>query len=165
MAPSLLRLAAAATTALLTTSASAASCARPPRLGAVASETSICSQVGVDILRVHHGNAVDAAVATVLCNGVVAMYHSGIGGGSFALVRSAKGEYEFIDFREVAPAAATEDMYAKDENLSLYGGLARYVILYVSLSPWCSICVIQHDPKLTMSISSMTAVSLASSAA
>jgi len=127
MAPSLLRLAAAATTALLTTSASAASCARPPRLGAVASETSICSQVGVDILRVHHGNAVDAAVATVLCNGVVAMYHSGIGGGSFALVRSAKGEYEFIDFREVAPAAATEDMYAKDENLSLYGGLASGV--------------------------------------
>ena len=27
------------------------------------------------------------------------------------LVRSSNGSYEFIDFRETAPAAATEDMY------------------------------------------------------
>lgn len=95
-----------------------------PKLGAVASETTICSNVGIDILK-KGGNAVDAAVATVICNGVVAMYHSGPGGGSFAVVRSPEGEYEFIDFREQAPAAATEDMYEEDENLSLYGGMAR----------------------------------------
>lgn len=34
------------------------------------------------------------------------MYHSGVGGGGFMTVRSAKGEYEFIDFREMAPGAA-----------------------------------------------------------
>ena len=34
------------------------------------------------------------------------MYHSGVGGGGFMTVRSPKGEYEFIDFREMAPGAA-----------------------------------------------------------
>jgi gamma-glutamyltranspeptidase/glutathione hydrolase len=53
------------------------------------------------------------------------MYHSGIGGGGFALVRSANGSYEMIDFRETAPAAATEDMYDGNYNGSLIGGLAR----------------------------------------
>lgn len=42
------------------------------------------------------------------------------------LVRAPNGTYEFIDFRETAPAAAFEDMYAEDEDLSIYGGLARY---------------------------------------
>ena len=53
------------------------------------------------------------------------MYHSGIGGGGFMLVRSPNGSYEFIDFRETAPAASFEDMYKNNVNASLYGGLAR----------------------------------------
>lgn len=53
------------------------------------------------------------------------MYHSGIGGGGFMLVRSPKGSYEFIDFRETAPAAAFEDMYYKNAEASIHGGLAR----------------------------------------
>ena len=40
-------------------------------------------------------------------------------------VRSSNGSYEFIDFRETAPAAAFQDMYNENANLSLYGGLAR----------------------------------------
>lgn len=58
------------------------------------------------------------------------MYHSGLGGGGFALVRSEHGDYEFIDFRETAPAAAFETMYSpplSNSNLSLYGGLASGV--------------------------------------
>lgn len=43
------------------------------------------------------------------------------------LVRSSNGSYEFIDFRETAPAAAFEDMYKNNENASLYGGLASGV--------------------------------------
>lgn len=54
------------------------------------------------------------------------MYHSGIGGGGFMLVRSPNGTYEFIDFRETAPAAAFQDMYNNNTDASLYGGLARY---------------------------------------
>lgn len=39
-------------------------------LGAVASESSICSTIGVNILR-QGGNAADAMVATVLCVGTI----------------------------------------------------------------------------------------------
>lgn len=55
------------------------------------------------------------------------MYHSGLGGGGFMTVRSANGSYEFIDFRETAPAAAFKDMYVNDTDASLYGGLASGV--------------------------------------
>jgi len=46
------------------------------------------------------------------------------------LVRSKDGNYELIDFREMAPAAAFETMYSpplSNSNLSLYGGLASGV--------------------------------------
>lgn len=95
-----------------------------PKLGAVASSSNICSSIGTRLLQ-DGGNAVDATVGTVLCVGVVSMYHSGIGGGGFALVRAPNGTYEYVDFRETAPAAAFEDMYKNDSMLSLLGGLAR----------------------------------------
>ncbi|CRK14222.1 hypothetical protein BN1708_011100 [Verticillium longisporum] len=91
--------------------------------GAVASENMECSRIGRDLLRLG-GNAIDAMVGTQLCVGVTSMYHSGIGGGGFALVRTADGEYETIDFRETAPAAATQDMYNDDVHASIEGGLA-----------------------------------------
>jgi len=43
------------------------------------------------------------------------------------IVRSANGSYEFIDFRETAPAAAFENMYKNNEDASLVGGLASGV--------------------------------------
>ncbi|KAI1271276.1 gamma-glutamyltransferase 1 [Xylaria sp. FL0933] len=97
-----------------------------PKLGAVASESSVCSEIGIDVLK-KGGNAADALVATQFCIGVIGMYHSGIGGGGFMLVRSCEGKYEFIDFRETAPAAAFQDMYNNNTALSLYGGLASGV--------------------------------------
>ncbi|KAI9870339.1 MAG: hypothetical protein M1823_008771, partial [Watsoniomyces obsoletus] len=51
----------------------------------------------------------------------------GVGGGGFMLVRAPNGTHEFIDFRETAPAAATEDMYSEDIDLSVFGGLASGV--------------------------------------
>ncbi|RDW79988.1 putative gamma-glutamyltranspeptidase 1 [Coleophoma cylindrospora] len=95
-------------------------------LGAVASESSVCSEIGIDILK-EGGNAADALVATQFCVGVIGMYHSGIGGGGFMTVRAANGSYEFIDFREMAPAAAFQDMYVNNTAASLYGGLASGV--------------------------------------
>lgn len=47
-----------------------------PRLGAVASEASECSTIGIDLLKVG-GTAADALVGTVICVGVIGMYHSG----------------------------------------------------------------------------------------
>ena len=43
------------------------------------------------------------------------------------IVRDHSGNYEAIDFRETAPAASFEDMYKKDINLSIFGGLAAGV--------------------------------------
>ncbi|KAF2769263.1 gamma-glutamyltranspeptidase-like protein [Teratosphaeria nubilosa] len=95
-------------------------------LGAVASESSICSQIGIDVLKAG-GNAADSMVATTFCVGVIGMYHSGIGGGGFALIRDKNGEYEFIDFRESAPAASTQDMFVghvdNSTNLGLKSGV------------------------------------------
>lgn len=96
------------------------------KLGAVASEKTQCSQIGTDLL-LAGGNAADAAVGTTFCVGVLGMVHSGLGGGGFMLVRAPDGAYEYIDFRETAPAAAFEDMYKDNVNQSLYGGLASGV--------------------------------------
>jgi gamma-glutamyltranspeptidase len=46
------------------------------QLGAVASESDICSRIGTDLLK-RGGNAADAMVGTTVCVGVVGMYHSG----------------------------------------------------------------------------------------
>ncbi len=63
------------------------------------------------------GNAVDAAVATGLTLGVVDGHNSGIGGGSFFVIRAADGSVTCIDGREMAPAKASRDMYVIDGKL------------------------------------------------
>ncbi|KAL9543337.1 hypothetical protein MBANPS3_008159 [Mucor bainieri] len=70
------------------------------------------------------GTAVDSAIASALCIGVINSFATGIGGGGFMLIRDANGEYDFIDFRETAPSASTEDMYAGNGTLSQVTGLA-----------------------------------------
>ncbi|KAI2616271.1 gamma-glutamyltranspeptidase [Hypoxylon sp. NC1633] len=93
------------------------------RRGAVASESRVCSQIGIDLLA-KGGNAIDAWVGTQLCVGVIGMYHSGLGGGGFALIRDSKGNYTVIDYREAAPSAAFEDMYRGNVLGSVFGGLS-----------------------------------------
>ncbi|HEY6001723.1 MAG TPA: gamma-glutamyltransferase [Anaeromyxobacter sp.] len=87
--------------------------AASPR-GAVASAHPMASEVGASVLRAG-GNAVDAAVATAFALGVVENDKSGLGGGGFALVYVARErKVHAIDFREVAPLAATSDMFVRD---------------------------------------------------
>ena len=76
----------------------------------VASVHELASRAGVEMLR-SGGNAVDAAVATGFALAVVHPQAGNLGGGGFLLLRSANGNTHFIDFREKAPAAATENMY------------------------------------------------------
>src|SRR6202000_638379 len=76
----------------------------------VASQHELASRAGVDILQAG-GNAVDAAVATGFALAVVHPMAGNIGGGGFMLIRAHDGETHFIDFRETAPARATEKMY------------------------------------------------------
>jgi gamma-glutamyltranspeptidase/glutathione hydrolase/leukotriene-C4 hydrolase len=40
------------------------------------------------------------------------------------LIRTPNASYEFIDFRETAPAASTKDMFVKDPMSAQRGGLA-----------------------------------------
>jgi gamma-glutamyltranspeptidase/glutathione hydrolase len=76
----------------------------------VASSSPIASQVGVDILK-KGGNAVDAAVAVGFALAVTHPAAGNLGGGGFMVIRLANGRATTIDFREVAPKAATRDMY------------------------------------------------------
>jgi gamma-glutamyltranspeptidase/glutathione hydrolase len=76
----------------------------------VASVHELASRAGVEMLR-SGGNAVDAAVATGFALAVVHPQAGNLGGGGFLLLRNANGKTHFIDFREKAPAAATENMY------------------------------------------------------
>jgi gamma-glutamyltranspeptidase/glutathione hydrolase len=98
--------------------------------GVVASVNEIASQAGINAMK-HGGNAVDAAVATALTLGVVDGYNSGIGGGCFMLIRLQDGKFLAIDGREMAPAAATRDMFIRDgkadTDLSQTGPLASGV--------------------------------------
>lgn len=90
----------------------------------VAADHPLASAAGVEVLR-RGGNAVDAAIAAALASGVVQPSGSGLGGGGFALVVSPTGEAHFLDFREVAPAGASRDMYAgAAKDASTIGGLA-----------------------------------------
>jgi len=76
----------------------------------VTSVHELASRAGVEMLRAG-GNAVDAAVATGFALAVVHPQAGNLGGGGFMLFRNSDGKTHFIDFREKAPAGATENMY------------------------------------------------------
>ena len=94
--------------------------------GMVATDESLASQAGVEILK-RGGNAIDAAVATAFALAVVEPAAGNIGGGGFMLVRLANGKTTFFDYREVAPGKATRDMYIKpDGKLDLEASVIGY---------------------------------------
>jgi gamma-glutamyltranspeptidase/glutathione hydrolase len=95
--------------------------------GAVASVNPRATQAGLEVLK-NGGNAIDAAIAVGVTLGVVDSHNSGLGGGCFMLIRRANGEVVAIDGREMAPAAATRDMFLQNgqanTDLSQTGPLA-----------------------------------------
>ena len=91
---------------------------------AVATDSDTCSKVGVDVLK-RGGSAIDAAVASSFCVGVVNLHSTGIGGGGFLIYYNATNQSSvMIDFREVAAnniTAETLERYRDDETSTVQG--------------------------------------------
>lgn len=99
----------------------------------MATEDKTCSDLGVHILHDLNGTAVDAAITSVLCIGLLNAFSSGIGGGGFMTVRipdgSASGGSDItsIDFRETSPEKSEKEMYGSNRAgrvAAQVGGLA-----------------------------------------
>ncbi|TFH43398.1 MAG: gamma-glutamyltransferase [Lysobacterales bacterium] len=79
--------------------------------GMVSTQDSTATMIGIDVLK-KGGNAVDAAVAVGFALAVTLPKAGNIGGGGFMVVQSAEsGKTLAIDYREMAPAGATGNMY------------------------------------------------------
>lgn len=84
--------------------------------GMVVSQNEIASHVGAEILR-KGGNATDAAVAVGFALAVTLPRAGNIGGDGFMMIHEARtGKTVVIDFRSVAPKAATLDMFVNSDG-------------------------------------------------
>ncbi|GAA0184449.1 protease [Lithospermum erythrorhizon] len=95
----------------------------------VAADDGRCSEIGISMIRLG-GHAVDAAVATAACLGVVHQMSSGIGGGGLMVVRNADAsspEALAYDFRETAPLASSVNMFENGVGDKFTGALAMAV--------------------------------------
>ena len=90
------------------------------RHGMVASTNEVASRVGVDIMK-RGGNAIDAAIAVAFALAVTHPAAGNLGGGGFMMIRLKNGEATAIDYREMAPAAATHDVYLDKDGKLIQG--------------------------------------------
>lgn len=108
-------------TSLALTFPKASTAATPPSAEgtscAVATDSAEATRAAMEVLS-RGGNAADGAIAAALALGVVSPAASGLGGGGFAMVYSAKDKtVTALDFREVAPATFSGDvLWAKNAS-------------------------------------------------
>ncbi|RMH64154.1 MAG: gamma-glutamyltransferase [Calditrichaeota bacterium] len=93
--------------------------------GMVVTEDPYATEVGLEILK-KGGNAIDAAVAVGFTLAVAFPTAGNIGGGGFMVIREHDGKVKTLDYRETAPAQATENCYLDAngqviENASILG--------------------------------------------
>ncbi|KAH0810404.1 hypothetical protein GEV33_012386 [Tenebrio molitor] len=71
------------------------------------------------------GSAVDAAIATMFCNGIFTMQSMGLGGGFLMTIYIKENETAYtLNARETAPMKASPEMYRDNQNISRNGPLA-----------------------------------------
>ena len=90
----------------------------------VVSAQHLAAEAGAEMLRAG-GNAIDAAVAVGYAEAVTNPCCGNIGGGGFLVARLTGGRDVFINFREMAPAAAHPDMYLTPEGTAVPGASLR----------------------------------------
>jgi len=90
------------------------------RHGIVAATNQLAARVGVEVLQ-RGGNAIDAAIAVAFALAITHPSAGNLGGGGFMMIRLKNGKTTAIDYREMAPAAATRDVYL-DQNGNLIKG-------------------------------------------
>jgi len=88
--------------------------------GIVASTNGVASSVGVDVMK-RGGNAVDAAIAVAFALAVTHPAAGNLSGGGFMMIRLNNGKTTAIDYREMAPAAATRNIYLDKEGKLIQG--------------------------------------------
>ncbi|KAK4874269.1 hypothetical protein RN001_013629 [Aquatica leii] len=92
--------------------------------GGVVSNTSQSAEVGREILD-RGGSAVDAAIATLFCEGVLLPHTTGIGGSFLMTIYDYESRMvKTLDARGSAPAATTVNMFEENISLSEKGGLS-----------------------------------------
>jgi len=84
--------------------------------GMVSTSHTLATEVALQVLK-DGGNAVDAAVTAGFALAVTQPRSGNIGGGGFMLIAPGDGTApEAIDYRETAPAAATEDLFLDEDG-------------------------------------------------
>jgi len=86
----------------------------------VASQHKLASEIGTDVMK-KGGNAVDAAIAVALALAVVYPEAGNLGGGGFMLIRFNDGRTTAIDYREMAPRAATRNIFINEKGELIKG--------------------------------------------
>jgi len=87
----------------------------------------IASEVGNQIL-LDGGNAIDASVAVSFALSVVLPQASPIGGGGFMIIHDENSDTNYaLDYREMAPKSATEDMFIVNGEVDRKLALESYL--------------------------------------
>ncbi|XP_052019433.1 glutathione hydrolase 5 proenzyme isoform X2 [Apodemus sylvaticus] len=94
---------------------------------AVAADSKICSDIGRAILQ-QRGSPVDAAIAALICTGVVNPQSMGLGGGVvFTIYDASTGAVEVINARETVPASYDQGLLDQCGNALPLGTGAQWI--------------------------------------
>src|SRR6266852_8159902 len=86
----------------------------------VVAQEPLAADVGLAVLK-DGGNAVDAAIAVGFALAVTHPIAGNLGGGGFMMIRLKDGRTTAIDYREMAPAAATRNIYLNKNGKVIEG--------------------------------------------